>query len=190
MLNWISAIGAGIAFLALIALIWYASISKGQLNGILETNKISRATLEMSQRAYLFAETPIFIRQQPKVAIGINNLGHTPATKVKVYVHEARFKETGGVPNVIHSKSYEFGGDMTQIPSENGRYGVTILLEDLGENEISEIITGHEQLQIGITIEYYSGFHDDKPGFCYRYASFNAGAWDACPVYDFARLPK
>jgi len=85
------------------------------------------------------------------IGIPIENYGHTPSPRTFIFVHV--YKMHTGEQMPFYSKSYNLGGDRTEIPPGTGKYGVKVPLE-LESGEIEKIRTGQDQLSIGISIKY------------------------------------
>jgi hypothetical protein len=86
-LNWISGIGSGIALLALIALIWYASISQGQLNEMQTQRRLSvRPFVGLDEGSEAIQTTELHIDETGNASlvyiIRAKNYSNSPASNV------------------------------------------------------------------------------------------------------------
>ena len=151
---------------------------------------IMEKTLKITQRAYIGIEKIEAHFGQKGIIVWFQNAGNIPADKIRLHLTEDRFSEShpekriGG--NVIDV-------DLGHNPILKGTssYPVTIPLANFNPSEISDIISGSEQLLISGGIRYFDGFADQEASFSYKYfATPQKEIWIPMPVVTFDEMMK
>ena len=144
-------------------------------------------TLKISNRAYLTTSPFQADLKNARVRIPIENYGRIPAPRLSATVFERRVVGE----RTIHSKTYNFGGDRTEIPPGPGHFGVTIPLEGLTSSEVESIHAKQEIIYLAGSLKYDDGFGEDtKKDFCFSFDPDPQIGWNACPVLTFKEFQK
>ena len=159
-LNIISAFGGGIALAALIALIYYAHITKGQWKAMQESNRINKLSSELAYRPYI-GEEGISVAYPEKDAKGEWQLNRLQNSKTTIMDFTAQIKNFGPVPGRNHISEWRiFLGDdeihgkkIPDTPSTLFPGQIVSLTAQVGKKDLDAIILGKD-LVIEVTSEY------------------------------------
>ena len=147
--------------LTLIAVVWYACIARGQLNGILDSNKINRATYEAADRPYI-GVSGISIFYAPANATSPDQVSQSPQKDTKIMPIRVEIKNFGPVPGtdfdstlrgflngveikgsvVPHRAATIFPGQIIGMPAT------------VGSRDYPLIRSGKKKFEIEVTVEY------------------------------------
>lgn len=169
-----------------------------QWKAMLESNKITREALEITERAYLNAGFPVLHLDKATVWVPIENSGRLPSRDVGITATTMHFEFGGTDPAKTFSMSdFTWGGpgDMTSVPPGKGYFGVTIPISKLSPEaaawavQAEGIKNGRRPLHVSGTIEYNTGFTSstgspkrDTFRFCFQYRPEPEPRWETCPI--------
>jgi len=159
-LNISSAFGGGIAFAALLALIYYASVTRAQWKTMQESNRINKISSELAYRPYI-GEDGISVAYGEEDARGIWQLNQMQTPKTTMMDFGAQIKNFGPVPGRNHVSEWRIfmGSDempsvkIPDTPSTLFPGQVVGLSARVGKKDFQSIISG-KTLVVEVTTEY------------------------------------
>lgn len=167
-LNLISSIGAGIAFLALVALVWYACITQGQLTAMQTQTRLSlRPFVGLDEGPGAIENTPLQIDQNGNASlvytIRAKNYSNAPATNVWA---DANLVVADDLNTVYEQQGYACGDAVI------GKPDIGLILfqgRDRTFNSMpssTKISLRHENSLIGVSLAGCIGYRDQFGYLC------------------------
>jgi hypothetical protein len=160
-LNRISAIGAAIAFLALLALIWYANISQGQLDGIHESNRINKSSSDLAYRPYIGVSN-IEVLFTPLNVKNFKQVSQVPTDETKALSFKVDIKNFGPVPGTDFKDKMIFLVNGITVPGRGVPDSTFTMFPgqevgivgSIGTNDYPAVQHGDKVLEVETTVEY------------------------------------
>jgi hypothetical protein len=148
----------------------------------------AKRALEITERAYVNLGSPISYAHgitghtyptETVLMVPLENSGHIPATLKACNVHMIRFLQG----KAFHSANVVLCEESMSLPPGSGHFTMAIPLLDFLQNEMREIKSGREQIEIEGAIRYDDGFGvTDNFHFCLFSNKTIPTGWGLCPT--------